>query len=231
MNHVILILSKTYFPKEYPVYRRKWGAAERRRLEPRGKRRVCDPWQACSLQTFLHFLTALIENDPTKAGPVDPLAQVEKMAESSKRVREVGAPRIEALYELSDTYNADPYELSKRVRKHFRKEKKVEKRKRAEEDGVKDKYALPSTLKLVDETEVKEEAKIAWAEERPAWEAQERSKRRRTVAELGRNTSSGSTLPAVLLTNTLKRGDPFLLSQPQSIAKPTISGVIRKPRG
>lgn len=173
----------------------------------------------------------MVENDPTKAGPTDPLAQVEKTAESSRRAKEIGAPRIESLYELSENYNADPYELSKRVRKQFREVKKVEKRKRAEDEGVKEKYGLPTTLKLIDEAEVKEEAKLAWAQERPAWEAQERSKRRRTTAELGKNAPSGSGLPAALLANTLKRGDPFLSQKPQSLSKPTIAGVVRKSRG
>jgi len=176
-------------------------------------------------------ITPVVENDPTKAGPSDPLAQVEKTAESSRRAKEIGAPRIESLYELSENYNADPYELSKRVRKQFREVKKVEKRKRAEDEGVKEKYGLPTTLKLVDEAEVKEEAKLAWAQERPAWEAQERSKRRRTIAEIGKNTSSGSGLPATLLANTFKRGDPFLSQKSQSLYKPTIAGVVRKPRG
>lgn len=176
-------------------------------------------------------LTLLAENDPTKAAPNDPLAQVEKIAESSRRAKEIGAPRIESLYDLSENYNADPYDLSKRVRKQFREVKKVEKRKRAEDEGVKDKYGLPSTLKLIDEAEVNEEAKLAWAQERPAWEAQERSKRRRTVAEVGKNAPSGSSLPAALLANSIKRDDPFLSRKSLSLSKPSITGVVRKPRG
>lgn len=176
-------------------------------------------------------LRYLVENDPTKAGPIDPLAQVEKTAESSRRARETGAPRIDSLQDLSETYNADPYELSKRVRKQFREVKKVEKRKRVEDEGVKEKYGLPSTLKLVDEDEVKEEAKLVWAQERTTWEAQDRSKRRRITAEIGRTTSSDKKLPATLLASTLKQGDPFLSRGSQPVSKPSIPGLVRKSRG
>ncbi|KIM33618.1 hypothetical protein M408DRAFT_326292 [Serendipita vermifera MAFF 305830] len=174
---------------------------------------------------------AVHENDPTKAGPSDPLAQVEKTAESSRRARETGAPRIDSLQELSETYNADPYELSKRVRKQFREVKKVEKRKRGEEEEVKNKYALPSTLKLVDEEEVKEEAKLAWSQERPAWEAEDRSKRRRIAAETGQTAPLGTKISKTLLSNSLKSVDPFLSGKTQPKLTPSITGIIRKPRG
>ncbi|CAG7852600.1 Coiled-coil domain-containing protein 130 AltName: Full=9 kDa protein [Serendipita indica DSM 11827] len=152
---------------------------------------------------------AIHENDPSKAGPIDPLAQVEKTAESSRYAREVGAPRIESLQELSETYNADPYELSKRVRKQFREDKKIEKRKREDDDSFKDKYALPSTLKLVDEADIREEASTKWAQERGEWEVLERSKRRRTMAEMGRAPKQDGTLATSLLSGALKRQDPF----------------------
>ncbi len=97
---------------------------------------------------------------------MDPLAQVEKTTNAVKRANEIGAPRLLDLQDLSEQYNADPYELSKRARNQFREVKRVEKRKRAEETAIKDKYALPESLKLVDEAEVKEEASVAWSLER-----------------------------------------------------------------
>ncbi|KAG8810303.1 hypothetical protein FRC17_002987 [Serendipita sp. 399] len=173
---------------------------------------------------------AIHENDPTKAGPMDPLAQVEKTAESSRHAREVGAPRLESLQDLSETYNSDPYELSRRVRKQFREVKKVEKRKREEEDSVKDKYALPSTMKLVEEAEVREEAKVTWAKERAEWEHQDSTKRRRTIAQLGGMPKKDGTLAIDLLRSTLKSTDPFLSSSSGGSSRPTIGGIVRKPR-
>lgn len=155
---------------------------------------------------------------------------MEKTAESARQFREVGAPRIESLQELSETYNADPYELSKRVRKQFREVKKVEKRKREEEDSIKNKYSLPASLKLVDESEVKEEANATWTQERTQWEAEERAKRRKTAAELGFGTKKNDGLASALLRNSLKGGDPFLSSKSASSSKPTITGIIRKPK-
>ncbi|KAG8830474.1 hypothetical protein FRB91_009195 [Serendipita sp. 411] len=172
---------------------------------------------------------AIHENDPTKTGPVDPLAQVEKTAESSRHAREVGAPRIESLQELSDTFNSDPYELSKRIRKQFRETKKVEKRKREEEDSVKDKYALPSEMKLVDEAEVREEASATWAQERAEWEEQEYKKRRRMKAEMGSVPKKDATSAVALLRSSLKTADPFLSSGAGTF-RPTIGGIVKKPR-
>ncbi|CAG8619695.1 16971_t:CDS:2, partial [Acaulospora colombiana] len=173
---------------------------------------------------------AIHENDPSKAGPSDPLAQLEKTSDALRKAKEIGAPRIESLQELSDTYNTDPYELSKRVRKQFREVKKVDKRKREEEEAVKDKYSLPSTLKLVEESEVKEEAKNLWAKERTEWEANERTKRRRTIAEVGKTTKKDGSLAASLLKNSLKSSDPFLSSKSSS-SKPALAGIVRRPRG
>jgi coiled-coil domain-containing protein 130 len=157
------------------------------------------------------------------------LAQLEKTTDAARRANEIGAPRITSLQDLSDTYNTDPYELSKRVRKQFREVKKVEKRKREEEEAVKDKYSLPSDLKLIEGSEVQEEAKNLWAKERTEWEASERTKRRRTIAEIGKTTKKDGSLAASLLKNSLKSSDPFLSSKTSS--KPTIGGIVRRPRG
>jgi coiled-coil domain-containing protein 130 len=176
-------------------------------------------------------LTRLAENDPNKAGPSDPLAQVEKTAEATRRANEIGAPRIESLQDLSENYNADPYELSRRVRKQFREVKKVEKRKRDEDNAIKDKYSLPSTLKLVDEGEVREEASAAWAQERAQWEAESGAKKRRTIAEVGVAPRKDGTLASALLRNTLKSGDPFLSSTSRTSSRPSIAGIVKRPKG
>jgi len=78
----------------------------------------------------------------------------------------VTAPRIDELYDLSDRVNSDPYSHSKRMRRFFREEKKVEKAKEAADNLIKDQFALPKEMKLVDEKEVVEEAKESWKEGR-----------------------------------------------------------------
>ena len=63
------------------------------------------------------------------AKPVDPLASLEKTAAAKTLQTTVVAPRIEELYDHSDRVNSDPYTHSKRIRKFFREEKKIEKAK------------------------------------------------------------------------------------------------------
>jgi len=173
------------------------------------------------------------ENDPSKAEPTDPLAQLEKTANQEQRANEVGAPRLNALQELSEHYGADPYELSSKVRKKFREVKKAEKRKRDVDEAVKEKYALPTDLKLVDNAEVEEEAS-RWKGERRDWEARETAKRRRLSAEVGSNLSISfkstktTSLASALLRNTARKNDPFFASKkPQRLS---INGVSHKPK-
>lgn len=173
------------------------------------------------------------ENDPAKAGPSDPLAQLEKTANQERRANEVGAPRLNTLQVLSGHYGADPYDLSSKVRKKFREEKKAEKRKRDADEAVKGKYALPTDLKLVDNAEVEEEAS-RWKGERSDWEARETAKRRRLSAEVGSSPSTrirdtkASSLASTLLRNTARKRDPFLVSKkPQRLS---INGISHKPK-
>jgi len=176
---------------------------------------------------------AIHENDPSKAGPSDPLAQLEKTANQERRANDIGAPRLDALQELSEHYGVDPYELSSKVRKRFREEKKVEKRKRDADEAVKEKYALPTDLKLVDNAEVEEEAS-RWKGERRDWAARETAKRRRLSAEVGSSLSTSfkgtktTSLASTLLRNTARKSDPFLASKkPQRLS---ISGISHKPK-
>ena len=173
------------------------------------------------------------ENDPSKAGPSDPLAQVEKTANQERRANEVGAPRLNTLQVLSEHYGADPYELSSKVRKKFREDKRVEKRKRDADEAVKEKYGLPTDLKLVDNAEVEEDAS-RWKGERRDWEARETAKRRRLSAEVGKSPSTRlkdtktSSLASALLRNTARKSDPFLVSKkPQRLS---INGISHKPK-
>jgi len=178
---------------------------------------------------------AIHENDPSKAGPSDPLAQLEKTANQERRANEVGAPRLNALQELSEHHGADPYELSSKVRKRFREEKRAEKRKRDADEAVKEKYALPSDLKLVDSTEVEEEAS-RWKSDRRDWEARETAKRRRLSAEVGSSPSTSfrstktTSLASTLLRNTARKSDPFLASKKPHAQRLSINGISYKPK-
>lgn len=133
------------------------------------------------------------------------------------------------------------------MRKRFREEKKVEKRKRDADDAVKGRYALPEDLTLVpDDESIRDEARDEFAKARREYLADEDAKRRRLVAESGppiitkglsgsaglrgltgrskiSNAGSSnemktlSSLRSKLLLSTSKRSDPFLQ---QSRSKP-----------
>lgn len=185
----------------------------------------------CPRLCFDALKSVCAENDPSKAGPSDPLVQLEKTANQERRANEVGAPRLNALQELSEHYGSDPFELSSKVRKRFREEKKAEKRKRDADEAVKEKYALPTDLKLVDNAEVEEEAS-RWKGERRDWEARDNAKRRRISAEVGSSLSASfrstkaTSLASTLLHNTARKSDPFLTSKkPQRLS---INGISHK---
>ncbi|KAH6909151.1 hypothetical protein BKA70DRAFT_227006 [Coprinopsis sp. MPI-PUGE-AT-0042] len=107
-------------------------------------------------------------HDTDKEGTtIDPLAALEKTRNAEINLNEVQKPRIEALQGVADHYNSDPYSLSLKVRKRFREEKKVDQAKKAGDDQLKGRYALPSDLKLVEENEeTRDEAKAEWLKAR-----------------------------------------------------------------
>lgn len=186
------------------------------------------------------------KTDNDKASVEDPLAALEKSTEAQNHAKNVQLPRLEALQSVSEHYNADPFTLSRLVRKRFREEKKVEKRKRDADDAVKGRYALPEDLTLVpDDESIRDEARDEFAKARREYLADEDAKRRRLVAESGppiitkglsgsaglrgltgrskisnagsSNEMKTSSLRSKLLLSTSKRSDPFLQ---QSRSKP-----------
>lgn len=160
------------------------------------------------------------DKDPTS---VDPLAALEKTTEAKKQMETVQKPRIESLQNLSEKYNSDPYSLSLKARKQFREVKKIEQKKRKTDELLKDRYALPATLSLLedDDTAV-EDAKIAWQKAREDHDLQE-SKRTKTGVHItsipsaamssrslskksrGPKSETLSSLRAQILRNTAKR--------------------------
>ncbi|KAI4520750.1 DUF572-domain-containing protein [Schizophyllum commune Loenen D] len=132
-----------------------------------------------------------IHDTEGKAGPSDPLAALEKTTDAQNYSTKVQQPRLEELEEASERLNADPYALSRKVRKHFREEKKVEQKKRAADEEIKDRFGLPVELDLArareDESSAKE-AKEAWL--RGKRELEEREAEAVKRRKLGQGTTS-----------------------------------------
>ena len=124
------------------------------------------------------------DTDPN-AGPVDPLAALEKSTDAQKHMNTVQIPRLEALQSVSDHYSSDPYSHSLRVRKRFRQEKKFAQEKEKMDTKIKDIYALPETLLLAEETEeTSAAARQDWLKGRQEMRDREGLKRRRSMSSI-----------------------------------------------
>ncbi|OCH90351.1 DUF572-domain-containing protein [Obba rivulosa] len=183
---------------------------------------------------------AVHDTDPN-AGPVDPLAALEKTTAAKNYVEQVQVPRIEALQTLSDHYGTDPYSLSRKVRKRFREDKKVEQAKQTSDEKFKSTYGLPETLALAeDNEELRVEARDAFRKERAEAE-RESAKRRKVVTEVrlvpratpksagapgGKTTSAVSSLRARILQNTARSS--ATLAGPSRARPPDLKDVIRR---
>lgn len=81
---------------------------------------------------------------------------------------------------VSEHYNADPYALSRKVRKRFREEKKLEKQRSDADNEIKSRYGLPGEFNLVEEDEsAREEARRDWAKGRQELRLRDGLKRKR----------------------------------------------------
>ncbi|KAH8831301.1 DUF572-domain-containing protein [Flagelloscypha sp. PMI_526] len=127
----------------------------------------------------------------TSSAAADPLSSLEKTQTSLTNLKEVQLPRIESLQALSETKTSDPYTLSQKLRKTFREEKRVELKRKAEDDALKDKYGLPKEMKLDRETdETVKEAKEEWVKARAHVENEERQAKRRRMSHPHASISS-----------------------------------------
>ena len=188
------------------------------------------------------------ETDPN-AGPVDPLAALEKSTNAQNYVNQVQVPRLEALQSLSDHYGTDPYSLSRIARKRFREEKKVELAKQELDDKLKSTYGLPETLALTaDSEESRAEARELWQEEKQRAEEKRRKLSHDTVvvpSRMGKPSSSVrvapvskvrassassvavSSLRAKILANTAQRSQS--LTSSGKLKPPDVkSGILRR---
>jgi len=176
-----------------------------------------------------------IHDSEGNAGPVDPLAALEKTTDAQNHLTSVSVPRLESLQTMSEHYNSDPYALSLKVRKRFREEKKVEKQKKSVDDQIKGRYGLPETLSLLeDDDKTAEEAKQEWARGRREQQLHESNKRQKLAVDITtipRSTSSSlkplhhskpssmnpiSSLRARILENTAQRSNPSRQKPPNS---------------
>jgi len=164
-----------------------------------------------------------VHDTDAHAAPVDPLASLEKSTDAQKGLVKA-QDRLEALQEVSDQYNADPFTLSTKIRKRFREEKKVEKAKKQADDTIKDRYALPESLSLIEDNhEAVENAKAEWDRGRRELALRESSKRQKLAVEITAIPSSGpdrpikrraatnpaASLRARILENTARQTNPF----------------------
>ena len=95
-------------------------------------------------------------------------------------MNQVQVPRIEALQSLADHYGSDPYSLSRKVRKRFREDKRVEKEKQAEDDELKGRYGLPEELVMKrDDAETREQDREAWLKAKEELASRQRAKKPR----------------------------------------------------
>jgi len=116
----------------------------------------------------------------------DAFAQVEKKTRDKITALET-KDRLEELMEFSDARNSDPFALSQRLRKTFRKEKAELITKSRGDDQLRSKYSLPAGLKFIepedgssDQHEVMEARRLI-----DSHRAEVQAKRCRLSAELG----------------------------------------------
>lgn len=175
-----------------------------------------------------------IHDTEGSAAPVDPLAALEKTTDAEHHLVTVQVPRLESLQNVSEYYGADPYSLSKKVRKRFREEKKIEQQKQKEDDQLKGRYGLPETLNLLkDDAATRQDARKEWLRSRQQHTRDERVKRRKL---LGRPISlpsskhlgaSGSTSSSSSTFNSLRtRILESTARQSNSLSRSKFSGGI-----
>ena len=175
------------------------------------------------MQKLCLYSHSSCHSDTEGKAPDDPLAALEKTTDAQTHLTKVQVPRLEALMDVSEHYNSDPYSLSTKVRKRFREDKKIRKEKEKADDQVRDRYALPSTLSLVEEdADARKEAKEEWAKGREELLSRERKRRKlpvetslkvsysssssRASGSRGSTSSSASdALRARILGNTARR--------------------------
>ncbi|KAJ8072589.1 Protein saf4 [Marasmius tenuissimus] len=149
----------------------------------------------------------------------DPLAALEKSTDAQNHHKNVQVPRLESLMDVSEQCNSDPYALSQKVRKQFRQDKKIRVEKEKADVQFKDRYALPTTLKLAEDDEkALKEAKDQWNKARQEKLTLENQRRKlppvvssitslsgsRTHASSSRSSGVAS-LRARILNNTAKQ--------------------------
>ncbi|OAV89048.1 hypothetical protein PTTG_07127 [Puccinia triticina 1-1 BBBD Race 1] len=94
----------------------------------------------------------IVLNRKEDGEPPDAFAQVEKKTSDKLAALET-KDRLEELMEFSEARNSDPFALSQRLRKTFRKEKAELITKSRGDDQLRSKYSLPAGLKFIEGAE------------------------------------------------------------------------------
>jgi coiled-coil domain-containing protein 130 len=162
-------------------------------------------------------------SDPDKAGPSDPLQALEKQTNAQEHAKKVQLPRLEELQAAVDATSADPYTLSLKVRKQFRTEKKEDQARAARDTAIKDRYALPSDLALVQEDAAAvTEDKAAWRQAKAA-AAAEASRRLNPLVSKSHGLGSTRVVSAA--------GGKFSSSNLSSLSKRILENTGRRRTG
>lgn len=134
--------------------------------------------------------TITMETDPDKKPAVDPFAAVEKgtnQVEAQKKV----VPRLSQIGDANDATWSDPYEMNQKLRAKHRVERRQEHASNRTNLELKDRYALPEDLQIVDDQrDISESSAFKQIQRRKA-------------------TKKPGDLKSTLISNTRKKMDPF----------------------
>lgn len=131
------------------------------------------------------------ETDPSKQPQVDPFAAVEKGTNQMEAQKKV-LPRLTQIGEANETTWSDPYAMNQKLRAKHRVERRQEHAANRSNLEIKDRYALPEDMRIVDdEGDVNE------------------SRSFKQVQQRRRSAPKSGDLKTSLLSNTRKKMDPF----------------------
>ncbi|TIB73464.1 DUF572-domain-containing protein [Wallemia mellicola] len=134
--------------------------------------------------------TITMETDPDKKPAVDPFAAVEKgtnQVEAQKKV----VPRLSQIGDANDATWSDPYAMNQKLRAKHRVERRQEHASNRANLELKDRYALPEDLQIIDDQRDNSESS-----------AFKQIQRRKATKKPG-------DLKSTLISNTRKKMDPF----------------------
>ena len=130
--------------------------------------------------------------------PVDGFTSIEKGVQDKANAMSAAA-RLEALQDINDEKWSDPYTLSQSLRKTFRAEKAIRKKRQADDENLRNRYGLAPEINLPEESQSERDiAKFDFAKGarqfRTIPKDSEYSKRRKLISDV--NVASSSRISA-----------------------------------